>query len=335
MITHVCVAIQLLGAPAPPDATQALQEHCDSVLGAGECRLTRDGTNDDKNQCWRATVVRTADDVMATVVVGGSGAAGGRVAQRDVKFQSNDERTDRWATLGLVVAALVNQEEHAAAASAATAPTSATPPRADKHWPSRDRSEAEPATISGDVEESTHERLHLADVRLLGVADMGRLPWATVGARVAATTGLTRHLDLEIGFAYLTSTGAAVIPSGGGIHFSLSSATLGLCQQSGVNRNLTGHICVGADLAEMTATSVGSTQPQSLRHFLPNAWFGFDSALRLTRHLALIAEYKGEVSVATPPSVMIANTVANADMIKVYQASRFSQNVALGVAGVF
>jgi len=322
MITQVCVAIQLLGAPAAPEALQALQQHCDSVLGAGECRLIRDGSNDDKNECWRATLVRTADDVMASVVVGGSGAAAGHVAQRDVKFQSNDERTDRWATLGLVIAALVTQEEHAIAAR--------TPPGAGEPWFSRDRSQTPPATIAEDLQESSHEPLHLADVRLLGVADVGRLPWATVGPRVAATTEVTRHLDVEIGFAYLTSTGAAMIPmSAGGLHFNLFSATLGLCPRSKTNARFTGHVCVGADLAEMTATAFGSAQPASERVWLPNAWVGFDSALRLTHHFALVAEFKTEVSVtAGPPTVY-------KDSTPIFQASRFTENIAFGIAGTF
>ncbi len=334
MITHVCVAIQLLGAAAAPDAVQALQQHCDSVLGAGECRMARDGSSDGKTECWRATLVRTVDDVMASIVVDGSDAAAGHVAQRDVTFQSNDERTDRWATLGLVIAALVTQQEHAAAstppATATAAPAAEPRPPTGSHWFSRDRSETEPATISEELE-SSHELLHLADVRLLAVADVGRLPWATVGARLAATSGVTRYLDVEIGFAYLASTGAAAIPmsaGGGGVHFNLLSATLGLCPRSRVNTRLTGHVCLGGDVAEMTATAFGPAQPERAHAWLPNAWVGFDSALRLTRHLALVAEFKTELAVTGPPLIVGAGTA-------IFQASRLTENVAFGIAGTF
>jgi len=331
MITHVCVALQLLGPPVAPHALQALQQRCDSILGAGECRLRQDHAS----ACWLATVVRTEDDAVATVVVSGPGVAAGRVAQRDLTFQASDELTDRWATLGLVVAALVTREEHAAEASpppvtATAAPPAASPPRATSAWFSRDRST--PAAISEQPEESSKAPLHLADVRVLGVADMGRLPWATVGARLGATFGLVRYLDLEIGGAYLTSTGTGAIPvaSGGtgGAHFKLWSATVGLCPRSLVTARLSGHVCVGGDVGRTTATGTGIAEPRQASVLAPNAWFGFDSAFRLTRHLALVAEYKAEVAASRPAFAVVNGATF-------FQASRFSENVALGIAGAF
>lgn len=338
MITQVCVAIQLLGAPAAPEAVQALQQRCDSVLGTGECRITRDGINGDKNDCWRATLVRTVDDGMASVVVGGSGAAAGHAAQRDVTFQSNDERTDRWATLGLVIAALVTQEEHAAAstpAATATSPPAETP--TGSSWFSRDRSA--PATISEQPEEPSYGPLHLADLRLLGVYDSGRLPSATVGGRLSGTFGLVHHLDLEIGGAYLTSTGTISVPNAigtnGGIHLDLRSLTLGLCPQSRISAGLSGHVCVGGDLGLMRVTATGVADSNSGVRLLPSVWVGFDSAVQLTRHLALVAEYKAEVAVEETPSIIIANVNNSGSNNRVFQPSRFSENVAVGVAGTF
>ncbi len=331
MITHVCVALQLLGPPVAPDAVQALQQRCDSILGAGECRLRQDHAS----ACWLATVVRTEDDAVATVVVSGPGVAAGRVGQRDLTFQAGDELTDRWATLGLVVAALVTREEHAAEASpppvtATAAPPAASPPRATSAWFSRDRST--PATISEQPEESSDAPMHLGDVRLLGVADMGRLPWATLGARLGVTLRLVRHLDLEIGGAYLTSTGTGAIPiaagGNGGAHFKLWSTSVGLCPQSRVSARLTGHVCVGGDVDLTTATGTGIANPVQASVWVPNAWIGFDSAFRLTRHLALVAEYRVEVAARRP-----AFAVGSGAMF--FQASRFSENLALGIAGTF
>lgn len=331
MITHICVALQLLGPPVAPDAVQALQQRCDSILGAGECRLRQDHAS----ACWLATVVRTEDDAVATVVVSGPGVAAGRVAQQDLTFQASDELTDRWATLGLVVAALVTREEHAAAASpppatATAAPRAASPPLATGAWFSRDRST--PAAISEQPEESSDAPLHLADVRVLGVADIGRLPWATVGGRLGATFGLVHHLDVELGGAFLTSTGTGAMPVAGGgtggAHFNLWSITLGLCPQSRVNARLTGHVCVGGDVDVTTATGTDIAQPVHANVWVPNAWFGFDSAFRLTRHLALVAEFKAEVA-ASRPAFLISGGAP------FFQASRFSENVAFGIAGAF
>jgi hypothetical protein len=330
MIAHVCVAIQLLGAPPVPGASQALQQRCDSILGAGECRLTQDQAS----ACWLATVVRTEDDAVATIVVSGPGAAAERVAQRDLTFQASDELSDRWETMGLVVAALVTREVNTTevaptpVTATATAPA-ATPPRPHAAWFSRDRST--PATISEQPEESSDTPLQLADVRLLGVADMGRLPWATVGARLGATVGLVRHLDLEIGGAYLTSTSTAAIPIAGGgtggAHFKLWSMSVGVCPQSRVNARLTGHVCLGGDVGVTTATGTGIANPVQGSVLVPNAWFGFDSAFRVTRHLALVAEYKTEVAALRPAFAVNGGTL--------FQASRVSESVALGIAGTF
>lgn len=341
MITHVCVAIQLLGTAAAPDAVQALRQHCDSILGDGECRMTSEGSGEGESECWRATLVRTADDAVASVVVGGSGAAAGRVAQRDVKFQSNDQRTDRWATLGLVIAALVTQEEHAAAASAPPANAPAVPATetlspTGSSWFSRDRSA--PNTIAEQPEE-VHGLMHLADLRLLGVWDAGRLPWATVGGRVSATFGLVHHLDLEIGGTYLVSTAAIAPPGGSGgtgkIHFDLRSLTVGLCPRSRVSPRLSGHVCAGGDIGLMTVSAPDDPTSQNGYLFLPDVWLGFDSMIQLTGHLALVIEYKAEVIIRQPPSVLAASDNLLGSTTRIFQSERFSENTAIGVAGTF
>lgn len=194
----------------------------------------------------------------------------------------------------------------------------------------RDRSAT--VDISAQPEGPSHAPLRLADLRLLGVADIGRLPWATVGARLAATFGLVRVLDLELGGSYLTSTGTGAISVAdggtGGAHFSLWSMTVGLCGKSLVVGRLSGHTCVGGDVGVTTASGFGVAEPAQKTVWVPNAWFGFDSAVRLTHHLALVAEFKGEVAVARP--VFVINNAS-----PVFQPSRFSENMALGVAATF
>ena len=103
MLTHVCVAIQLLGTPAAPDAVRALQQRCEGILGAGECRLAAASTPDGDrasaagkggDACWRATVARTGDDAAASVVVSAPGAVcrASRPARADVPVARRGHR---------------------------------------------------------------------------------------------------------------------------------------------------------------------------------------------------------------------------------------------------
>jgi hypothetical protein len=346
MLTHACVAIQLLGTPAAPDAVRALEQRCEGILGAGECRLAAanapdgDGAsaagNNGGDACWRATVARTGDDAAASVVVSAPGAVAGQAAHREVTFQTRDELTERWATLGLVIAALVTLEEHSAKAraspgDAAAAPTPETPGSAGRPWFSRDRSLPPPVTIAVGPTDPSRAPPRLTDLRLLAVADFGRLPWATFGARLAATLELARYLDLEVSGAYLTSTGTGAVSvadggTGGG-HFNLWSMALGLCvPQHGTK--LSGHTCAGGDVSATSATGFGVAETSHQTVWVPNIWFGFDSLFHLTRHLALVVEYKVEVAVTRPVFV-----ISNAS--PVFQASRFSQNLGLGLAAAF
>jgi len=344
MLTHACVAIQLLGTAAAPDAVLALQQRCDGILGAGECRLAADGGHDGASAagnggsaCWRATVARAADDAAASVVVSAPGAGAGPAAHRDVMFQPRDELTERWATLGLVIAALVTLEEHSADASAtpgsaAAAPTPAPSANAGRPWFSRDRALPAPVTVGVGPEEPSRALPHLDDVRMLAVADRGRLPWATYGARLAATLQTVRYLDLEVSGAYLTSsgTGATTLADGGtgGGHFNLWSMTLGICPQSRLGARLTGHVCAGGDASRTSATGFGAAETAHDTVWVTSAWLGFDSLFHLTRHLALVAEYKMEIAVNRPVFVI-------GDASPVFQSSRLSQNLGLGVAAAF
>jgi hypothetical protein len=347
MLTHVCVAIQLLGTPAAPDAVQALQQRCEGILGAGECRLAAasapDGDGDGARAggnggdgCWRASVARTADDAADSVVVSAPGAIAGHPAHREVTFQSRDELTERWATLGLVIAALVTLEEHSADASArpgpaAAAPAAETPAGPGRPWFSRDRSLPAPVTIVAGPADPSRAPPRLTDLRLLAVADFGRLPWATFGARLGTTLELVRYLDVEVSGAYLTSTGTGAISvadggTGGG-HFNLWSMALGLCYPQHGTR-LSGHTCAGGDVGATSATGFGVAETAHRTVWVPNAWFGFDSMFHLTRHLSLVAEYKVEVAVNRPIFVISSAS-------PIFQASRFSQNVGLGLAAAF
>jgi hypothetical protein len=345
MLTHACVAIQLLGAPATPDGAQALQQRCDGILGAGQCRVVDARGNPATSAsvpgaaaCWQATVTRASNDTAASVVVRAAGAPDERGERRDLTFQARDELNERWATLGLVIAALVTLEEHSADASpaseavAAAGPPGTTPPIGpSRPWFSRDP--AVPARLTVSVQPEPPRTLpRVADLRVLAMGDVGRLPWTTLGARLAATFQVVRYLDLEVGGAYLTSIGTAAIPvAGGGTgggHFNLWSATLGLCPHSELAMRLTGHVCAGGDLSATTASGFGVAETAQTTAWVGHAWFGFDSELHLSRHLALIAEYKTEAALRRP--VFVIDGAGN-----VYQPSRVSVNLSLGLAAVF
>ncbi len=344
MLTHACVAIQLLGAAPAPDAVQALEQRCDGILGASQCRLAGgDGAASDAvpgmAACWQATVTRSTDDTAASIVVRAAGAPAGRAARRDLTFQSRDELTERWATMGLVLAALVTLEEHSAESRAASeaagpAPTAGAAPPANpaRPWFSRDPAVPARSTLVVQPTDPTRTPPRVAELRVLAVGDIGRLPWTTLGARLAATSQVTRYLDIEVGGAYLRSTGSAAIPvaSGGtgGGHFNLWSTTLGLCPHPQLELRLTGHVCAGGELDATTASGFGVAETAQATVWNGGVWFGFDAELHLSRHVALVGESKTELAFRRP--VFTIDGAGN-----VYQPSRYSLNLGLGVAAVF
>src|SRR5260221_8740047 len=115
-----CVAIQIIGPSVRPTEIEALQQRCGGILGSDRCRVMMPQVSGEgrlaDSSCWRATVVIADKDAAATVVLAAGSGPTARETRRDLTFADRDLIPERWATLGLVIAALVTIEEHSAAA---------------------------------------------------------------------------------------------------------------------------------------------------------------------------------------------------------------------------
>src|SRR5258708_6881117 len=115
MLLPPCVSIEL-GATQPAASSAAiLVDRCDAILGESRCQLAPTGVELTAPGCWTARVQAPTDaPLTATVVLRDPGHPDRRTVQRSVEFHPRDAPSDRWATLGLLIAALVTIEEHSA-----------------------------------------------------------------------------------------------------------------------------------------------------------------------------------------------------------------------------
>ncbi|HVW28119.1 MAG TPA: hypothetical protein VHC69_22305 [Polyangiaceae bacterium] len=102
MSAAVAVAIHLAPELRPEFALRTLKS-CEAALGAEQCRLTDESTSDDD---FYATVTSEHDDGAAHIVLSRRGGTA-PTAERDLSFSPEDPPGDRWASVGVVIAALV------------------------------------------------------------------------------------------------------------------------------------------------------------------------------------------------------------------------------------
>src|SRR5690349_16655759 len=118
LAAQACVAVEVAGAPAAQEQRAALERRCSEILGARRCRIVTQA--DDTAACWHARVTTEGGDppAEASVVLADETEPLHAPVRRDITFRPNDVVVERWATLGLVIAALVTVEEHSAAEAA-------------------------------------------------------------------------------------------------------------------------------------------------------------------------------------------------------------------------
>jgi hypothetical protein len=104
MSAAVAVAIHLAPELAPEFALRTLKS-CEAALGAEQCRLTDETTSDDD---FYAIVTSDREGVSAHIVLLRHGAT--QPTERDISFAPEDPPGDRWASVGVVIAALVTAE---------------------------------------------------------------------------------------------------------------------------------------------------------------------------------------------------------------------------------
>jgi hypothetical protein len=275
---QACVAVEITNAAAP-EQRAALERRCSDILGAARCRVVEREL--DAEGCWRVVVTTAGGDSPreASVALRPDDPLRPPVT-RDVTFRANDAVADRWATLGLVIAALVTVEEHSAAEVVVVAPAGGgfAPVIGIEH-------ETPPAP-SGPA--------FTAEARAAAVGAVGLLPSVALGARVELSVARGPIAALARATLFPEDSRASLDTSGAGAELQLWTAGLGVCGR-GARGRWGLRACAGADVARTTATGNGVSETNSARSWWASTWLGVSAELRLFRHLALTADVEGAV----------------------------------------
>ena len=125
MVALTLAALSIVAIELPPDADRVAAaravESCAAVLGERECVSASEGAE----ATWRATIEWVGQRLTVTL----RDAQGTEVATSELVFASQDSVTDRWVTVGLMVAALTAAQPRRAPERrpAAAAPSVAPP----------------------------------------------------------------------------------------------------------------------------------------------------------------------------------------------------------------
>jgi hypothetical protein len=280
---QACVAVEVAGPSAAADQRAALERRCSEILGLRRCRIVAAG--DDASACWQARVTTAGGDPPAEASVELSdGTDPAHVpVRRDITFRSNDAAVERWATLGLVIAALVTVEEHSAAEEVPAAPL----PAAAGFTPivvAPAPAPAEPVDV---------------ELRASGVGALGVLPGAALGARLEVSLARGHVQGLARGTVFPGGTHAALKAGGAGADVELWSAGLGLCGRAESGR-WGARTCLGGDLVRMRASGAGFAETNSATAWWEAVWLGVSGQLRVAAHLALTVDVEGAVALQRP-----------------------------------
>lgn len=276
---QACVAVEVTNAAAP-EQRAALEQRCSEILGAYRCRVVE--REPDAEGCWRVMVTTAGGESPreATVALRPADPLRAPVT-RDVTFRANDAIADRWATLGLVIAALVTVEEHSDAEVAAP-----VAPPGGGFAPVVGLEREAPSAPPGPP--------FAFEARAAAVGALGMLPSAALGARVELSAGRGHVAVVGRATLFPEDSRAALDMSGAGAELQLWTAGLGLCGQ-GARGRWGVRACAGADVARTTATGNGVSETNSARSWWASTWLGVSAELRLFRHLALTADLEGAV----------------------------------------
>src|SRR5882724_4190672 len=215
LLIPACVAVQIIGAPPAPAEVGALESRCSGILGGDRCRVVAEPTprarDTEEDACWRATVTIAERGAAAQVVLRTAHGVEARDARRDVAFQDRDEISERWATLGLLIAALVTVEERSAATTtggdAATMEPSPSARSPSAPSPILATTIAVPA-LEVPVRTRGGPGIHAT---LAGIAVTGPLPGTAFGARAEAGVDWPRA-GVVARLAYYPEHNRATVP---------------------------------------------------------------------------------------------------------------------------
>ncbi|HVU52234.1 MAG TPA: hypothetical protein VHL80_16160 [Polyangia bacterium] len=314
---QACVAVQITGAPAAEERAD-LERRCSDILGARRCRIVAPGEGAPGGPaCWQILVATDGRDppAEASVVLSDPTDATQATVRRDVTFRANDAAAERWATLGLVIAALVTVEENSAAEAGPAQSWNAA--GAGFHPDVGARRGAPPSAPSRPVD---------LEARASAVGALGLLPDATVGARVELSA-VRGHLAVA-GRATVFPGDSRVTLGGPAVaELQLWAAGLGLCGR-GARGRWGGRACLGGDLARTSAHGAGVSETNTAVRWWASTWLGLSVELRLWQHLALTAEVEGAV-------VLVRPAFAIYGVPSTFTSSAVGGTLALGVAVPF
>jgi hypothetical protein len=313
---QACVAVQITGAPAAEERA-ALERRCSDILGA-RCRIAAPGEGAAGGPaCWQILVATDGRDppAEASVVLSDPTEAAHTPVRRDVTFRANDAVTERWATLGLVIAALVTVEEHSAAEEGPAA-----------SWNAAGGGFTPDVTARREAPPSTPGEPFAVEARAAAVGALGLLPEAALGARVELSLG-RGHLGV-VGRATVFPGDSRVTLGGPAVgDLQLWAAGLGLCG-TGARGRWGARACLGGDAARTSAHGAGVSETNTAVQWWGSTWLGVSAELRLAQHLALTADVEGAL-------VLVRPSFAIRGVPSTFTSSAVGGTLALGVAVPF
>ncbi|HVR63388.1 MAG TPA: hypothetical protein VMU50_15915 [Polyangia bacterium] len=293
MLLPPCVAIELDAKQSAASSAAIVVDRCDVVLGQGRCHLVVDGPPGDEEaaapRCWRARVQAPTDaPLAATVVLHDPARPERRTVQRSVEFLPRDAPIDRWATLGLLIAALVTIEEHSAT-------------EADSDAESRAARALEAERAAALLKASLPRESRVAfDLRASALLAHGMMPGWAFGVRGEANLG-SEHWKGQARVSYLPSRSEAGSAGGRqGGDFRLLAFGLGACRAGGGARRISARLCAGGDLNVTDVQGYGVTEPAQHTVAWGSLWVGLGVELRVFSHAALFAGIDGSVGLKRP-----------------------------------
>jgi hypothetical protein len=218
-VLAVVVVIDVVPANAPPDQTQVMVEACTSGVTQGTCALAADTPESARPSAVALVVWQGAAFLEATVRVG---QRNGEWVSRQLAFAAGDPDRDRWVTVGLTVASLLDESRSNAPVNPG-ATVSAAPPASPAPPPppplATSQPQAQPPPIKGEQRDA---QLGIGAGVLFGKGWDAGAPMT--GAWTALTLSLFQRRFIGLAGGTLAFSSGPFLPGGG----QLSSRWLAL-----------------------------------------------------------------------------------------------------------
>lgn len=241
MAALVAVSIHA-AADVSPELSAAAVRSCQAALGEGQCRLDEPGGAAAE---WQATVTSEDEHLDAARIELRRSTGAPLLVTRELSFVPEDAPRERWASVGVLIAALVVARSR----EAETAPASTTaPPRRDFSV-SPPPARAAPGTLRLDLDallsrRTTHGSPEFGTQFRASVLP-GAGPWFGVGSIAAArrpgADPTISWFSLAAGFGFRVGRPAQVLAaefSGGGVveYWAIGASEPGRSEHSGEYR---------------------------------------------------------------------------------------------------